>query len=246
MSISYIQRNEKPSLAYVYSDGAQPLVMFCGGYRSDMNGTKATYLEEKCKERGQAYIRFDYSGHGQSEGEFEDGKIGDWAQDALDIFDMINPDKAVIIGSSMGGWIALLLAQKRAQKLCGLIGIAAAPDFTDDMYARLTEEQREELVKNGFVKIPNDYSDEPYHYSQNFYDESKMHYLLDMPHIAPCPMRLFQGLDDTVVLPEHAYKIKDNYTGDVQVIEVEGGDHSLSRPEDLVRLDEMAARLSNP
>ena len=161
MSVQYLQREGKPDLAYIYTPPASagatlPLVMFLGGYRSDMQGTKAEYLEQQCKARGQAYVRFDYSGHGQSQGEFDDGTIGSWLGDATDILDHVASGPVVLVGSSMGGWIALLLAQKRAAMMHALIGIAAAPDFTEDIYCRLNGAQRQELEENGVAYVPND------------------------------------------------------------------------------------------
>ncbi|MBX2833974.1 MAG: alpha/beta hydrolase [Micavibrio sp.] len=244
MNVSTLKRSGKPDLAYVYSAGAEPLLMFCGGYRSDMQGTKATWLEERCRARGQAYLRFDYGGHGQSAGLFEDCTIGSWADDAADILSHINPESVIIIGSSMGGWIALLLAERFKEIAKALIGINAAPDFTDDMFDKLSPDQKIALKRDGFVKVPNQYSDEPYHYSQDFYDESKAHYLLDAPRTAPCKMRMFQGLADNVVLPEHAAKIQEIYEGDIETIYVEGADHSLSRPADLELIDDMVKSVS--
>lgn len=245
MEISYLKREAKPDLAYIYSEGSLPLVIFCGGYRSDMMGTKASYLEAQCKARGQAYVRFDYSGHGQSEGLFEEGTIGSWADDAVAIFDMIAPKSCIVVGSSMGGWIGLLLAQRRAEHIKGYIGIAPAPDFTEDMYAKFSEEQQCELKAQGFVKIPNDYSDEPYHYSYAFYTEAKAHLLLHKQYQVPYPMRLLQGLDDSVVLPEHAKRVASCFQGDVSLELIKGGDHSLSRDEDLERLDTLIRELSS-
>ena len=245
MSVSYIQREGHPDIAYVYSDGVEPLVVFCGGYRSDMAGKKATYLEAQCKARGQAYLRFDYGGHGESGGKFEEGTIGSWRDDMLAVFEHINPDRAILVGSSMGGWMALMLMHSYPEKVKGFIGIAPAPDFTEDMFQRLSAEHKEALARDGFVKVPNEYSDEPYHYSMMFYDESKQHYLLDEKRIAPCPMRILQGLDDIVVLPEHAERIKAQYEGDVSITLVEGGDHSLSRPKDLELIDAEVRALSD-
>ena len=200
MNISYLTREGKPDLAYVHTQGHEPLIMFCGGYRSDMNGTKATSLETYCKETRRSYLRFDYSGHGQSQGEFNQGTIGAWLQDALDILDYIASKEVIIIGSSMGGWIALLLAHARPELIKAYIGIAPAPDFTEDMYARLSEEQKNTMQSKGYVEIPNDYSDEPYHYSTAFHEEAKTHYLLNTKQNAPCPMRILQGEKDIVVL----------------------------------------------
>lgn len=245
-----LEREGKPNLAYIYTsgqgDGAKlPLVMFCGGYRSDMNGTKANYLETQCAARGQGYVRFDYSGHGQSEGQFEDGTIGSWAQDAMDILDHVANGPVIVVGSSMGGWIALLLAKERSGTVQGVVGIAAAPDFSEDLFDRLTPQQQEVLMTEGFVEVPNDYSDTPYHYTKAFYEEAKAHLLLDTPRVIDFPMRLLQGMQDQDVPWETAVKIQKNYSGaDVDVLFVDDGDHSLSRPEDLELINREIMSLS--
>ena len=236
---SILERTDKPNLAYHFTpagkDGADlPIVMFCGGYRSDMNGTKATYLEEQCKARGQGYVRFDYSGHGESEGAFEDGTIGSWADDACDVLDHVANSPVILVGSSMGGWIALILAKRRAGKVQGVVGLAAAPDFTEDFFGRFTPEQQETLMSTGFVEIPNDYSDQPYHYTKKFYEEAKTHLLLTEHQHIDFPVRLIQGMKDKDVPWETAVKIEKNYKGaEVDILFVEDGDHRLSRPEDL-------------
>ena len=242
MSISYLKREGQPDIAYVYKTGQVgndlPLVMFCGGYRSDMEGTKALYLQTLCEGRGQAFARFDYTGHGASAGAFEDGTIGSWAADAAAVLDHVMvqdgaPQKVLIVGSSMGGWIVLLLAKLRATAICGLIGIAAAPDFTEDMFGRLSGEQRAEMAEVGFIKVPNDYSDEPYHYSQRFYEEAKAHLLFGTAQDAHFPMRLIHGKRDVDVPYQLALKTKEAYSGDVEILFVDDGDHRLSRPQDL-------------
>lgn len=242
--VQKLPRPGQPGLAYVYTESAGegkklPLLMFCGGYRSDMNGTKALYLEERCRSRGQAFLRFDYSGHGQSEGRFADGTIGAWAQDATDILNHVSPaGPAILAGSSMGGWIALLLALNWKGTLTGLVGIAAAPDFTEEVHARLSNAQKKELDEKGIVRAENDYSDEPYEFTHALYDEAKKHMVLDRPRRIDCRMILIQGMKDKDVPWETAVKIQKTFsTGDVDVVFVEDGGHRLSRPEDLEVID---------
>ncbi|MCB1562500.1 MAG: alpha/beta hydrolase [Alphaproteobacteria bacterium] len=249
--VSYLRRAGKPALAYRYSPpdpqkSHWPLVMFCGGYKSDMEGTKATWLEAQCRARGQGFLRFDYSGHGRSEGAFEDGTIGAWMEDALTILDEIAQGPVLLVGSSMGGWIALLLARARAGKVQGLIGIAAAPDFTEELYAlRLSDAQKIQLAEQGYAEIPNDYSDEPYHFTKNFYEEAKEHLLLTHSQTVDFPLRLIQGMQDKDVPWETALKIQKNYDGpEIDTIFVDDGDHSLSRPEDLTLIDKEIKSLS--
>lgn len=251
----YLERPGKPKLAYRYTPGVDgrggnegndlPLVMFCGGYRSDMNGTKAVYFEEQCAARGQGYVRFDYGGHGDSEGEFAEGTIGAWAEDARDILDHVASGPVIVVGSSMGGWMALLLAKARAEKIRGVVGIAAAPDFTEDIFARLTADQQAEVMSAGFVAVPNDYSDEPYHYTKAFYEEAKAHLLLGHAQEIDFPIRLVQGKRDLDVPWQMAEKIRMHYgEAHVDIVFVDDGDHKLSRPEDLALINGEIMKLS--
>ncbi|MGH1397670.1 MAG: alpha/beta hydrolase [Alphaproteobacteria bacterium] len=240
--VQYLKRNDKPDLAYIYSEGentALPIVIFCGGYASDMQGTKAVYFENACKARGQSYLRFDYSGHGQSGGAFADGTIGTWAADALAIFDHIVKDHwCVIVGSSMGGWIGLLLANKREEQLAGYIGIAAAPDFTEELFhERLNNEQRETVMQDGRVLIPNDYSDDPYVFTRELFEDGKENCLLRDKHVPSYPMHLFQGMEDNDVHPDTANAIQKAYGGGVEITFIKDGDHRLSRPQDLEAIE---------
>jgi pimeloyl-ACP methyl ester carboxylesterase len=243
MNIQYLERSGRPRLAYVYTRGTNkqlPPVVFLGGYRSDMSGTKATYLEQQCKSRGQTFLRFDYSGHGASEGKFSDGTIGAWKQDAQDIINHVIKEPAILVGSSMGGWMALLFAIARPDLVKGLIGIAAAPDFTEEIYSHLTTAQKIELEKTGRVSVPNDYSDEPYHFTKAFYQEAKHHMVLDTPRTFDFPVRLIQGKQDKDVPWHTALKIQKNFTSpDFDILLIEDGDHRLSRPEDLETIGRM-------
>jgi len=256
MSVQYISNNDGLKLAYVYSPGAGPTVMFCGGYRSDMGGTKAVYLEAQCKARGQAYVRFDYSGHGDSEGSFEEGRIGSWAADAIAILDQVVDPPAptasarqggdvVLVGSSMGGWMAFLAAFVRPERVKGIVGIAAAPDFTEEIYARLSAAQKQQLEDEGFAAVENDYSDEPYYYSRDFYKEAKAHMVLTRSPNWDFPVHLLQGREDKDVLPETAVRICEAFGGvTVDVTYVDDGDHRLSRPQDLVLIDGLVQDMS--
>lgn len=244
MQVQYLERSGKPELAYIHTPAGAarkyPAVMFMGGYRSDMTGTKATYLEGVCKARGQGYLRFDYSGHGASGGRFEEGTVGSWREDALDILEHVfGSQPVVLVGSSMGGWIALLCALARAGQVRGLIGIAAAPDFTEDLYRnRLDDDQRKVLMDTGKVEIPNDYSDEPYHFTRAIYEEAKKHLLLNRKQAVDFSIRLIQGLQDKDVPWETAVRIQNAFEPpDMDIVFVEDGDHSLSRPEDLELID---------
>lgn len=250
MDVHYLEREHKPTLAYhtIPADGAGkslPTVIFMGGYRSDMTGTKATYLEKQCAARGQAYVRFDYRGHGESDGIFADSTIGDWLEDALAIFDLTVKKKAIIVGSSMGGWIALLTGLLREHKIAGLIGIAAAPDFTEELYSRLSDAQKQALEEHGIAHIPNDYSDEPYIYKKSFYEEAKSHLILEQKHNVKFPIRLIQGMQDADVPWETALKIQKAFDNkELDVVMIDDGDHRLSRPQDLEIIDREIESLS--
>lgn len=151
------------TLAYHHTPGRQPGILFCGGFMSDMTGTKALALEALARERGQAFTRFDYRGHGQSSGAFRDGTIGRWKSDALAVLDAITDGPVIVVGSSMGGWIALLVALARPERVAGLVGIAAAPDFTEDlMWAEFDETVRRTLTTERVYLEPSEYSEEPY------------------------------------------------------------------------------------
>ena len=254
--VSMLKRESAPDLAYIFTPPEEkglklPIVMFCGGYRSDMEGTKATYLENQCIKRGQGYVRFDYRGHGSSDGIFEDSGIGDWSKDAQDVFDHVCShypgQPVVVVGSSMGGWIALLLAKARSGIVQGLVGIAAAPDFTEEMFeTRLNEEQRAELMEKGVTHVENDYSDEPYIFTKEFYEEAKKHLLLSAPQNITFPIRLVQGMLDKDVPWESAVKIQKSFTGaEVDIVFVDDGDHRLSRPEDMELIDREIISLSD-
>jgi len=238
--VQYLTKADGTRLAYVYSPASDqgaglPTVMFCGGFKSDMMGKKATYFEAQCRARGQAYVRFDYAGHGMSDGAFKEGTIGDWFGDALAVFDEIIDGPVVIVGSSMGGWIALLLAEARAERIKGLIGVAAAPDFTVRLYEEeLSDEHRAAISDQGYVEIPNDYGDEPYVFTQALFDDGKQNLVLDRNHTHDYSITLFHGLRDATVPKEVPMAIKDRYSGGpLDVVYIDDGDHSLSRPQDL-------------
>lgn len=243
MTVQYLTRNQKPRLAYVHTPAGEagralPLVMFCGGYRSDMQGTKATYLEQQCRARGQAYLRFDYSGHGMSEGTFEEGTISQWLEDALAIFDHVAKGPVILVGSSMGGWIAMLVARARTGLVQGLVGIAAAPDFTEDLYAAMDDEQKDAFEKAGSAQITNDYSDTPYTFTKAFYEDGRKNLILNTAQAIDYSVHLIQGMLDRDVPWETAVKIQKMYAGrEVDIVFIDDGDHRLSRPEDLELID---------
>ena len=237
-------------LAYHYTPPKNtdlPTVVFLGGFMSDMQGSKATEFERLCTERGQGYLRFDYSGHGQSEQEFTQGTIGIWAKDAYDLISAVTEDQPLIlVGSSMGGWIALLTALRLKSQVQSIIGIAAAPDFTKEMHdERLTEVQKQEVSENGITYIPSDYG-APYPITKALLEDGKTHCLLHDKINLECPVRLLQGTEDHIVPSDKPERIAKALTSiDVSIEWFEGGDHSLSRPEDIQKIDACIQSLSS-
>ena len=218
-------------LAYRRLAGAGPTVVFLGGLRSDMTGTKASHLDAWARARGQALLRFDYSGHGASDGRFEDGTIGDWAEDAAAAIARLTEGPLVLVGSSMGGWIALLLARAQPERLAGLVTVAAAPDFTEDlMWAGFTAAQRAELAAAGQVALPSDYG-APMIITRRLIEDGRSRLVLRDPLALPFPTRMFQGTADTDVDMAVALRLLGHATGDdIRLTLVKGADHSFSSP----------------
>ena len=243
-STGRLDRGDGVELAWARHEGRGPTVVFLPGFRSDMTGDKATALAAFCAERGQAMLRFDYSGHGASGGRFEDGTIGRWTDDALAVIDRLTDGPLVLVGSSMGGWIALLAALARPDRVAALIGIAAAPDFTEAlMWQAMTFEQRATLMRDGVLHAPSQYG-EPYPITRALIEDGRTRLLLDAPIALDCPVRLLHGQEDPDVPWELALRIAERVTGrDVQVILVKDGDHRLSRPQDLALLRQTLAPL---
>ncbi|WP_306417835.1 alpha/beta fold hydrolase [Roseinatronobacter sp. S2] len=188
------------SLAYARTDGDGPGIVFLGGFKSDMSGTKALFLQDWAKANGRAFLRFDYSGHGQSSGAFTDGCIGDWAEDAIAVLDELTAGPQVLVGSSMGGWIALLVARARPARVHGIVGIAAAPDFTEDsMWPQLTPAQQQQVLQTGQTTLPNDYDDQPYILTRRLFEDGKTRLVLRDPLPLPFRVRLLQGTGDEAV-----------------------------------------------
>ena len=225
-------------LAYHYTPGRPPGVMFLTGFKSDMDGGKALALEAHCRVRGQAFLRFDYRGHGQSSHEFEEGCIGDWAADAVAVLDAVTDGPQILVGSSMGGWIMLLAALARPERIAGLVGLAAAPDFTEDlMWNEFDDAQKEGLSRDGFIEIPNCYDAEPYRIMMRLIEDGREHLLLRSSIALDVPVRLIQGMEDEDVPWETALRLQEKLTSaDVDVTLVKDGGHRLSEPQDLDRL----------
>lgn len=230
--VDYLERKNKPDLAYIHTKGSGPAIVFLGGFKSDMHGTKAEYFEAQAKAACREYLRLDYSGHGLSYGKFEDGTIGSWAEDARDVIEHLGLRDIILVGSSMGGWISLLLAQ-RMIGVKAIVGIAAAPDFTKSLYEKhLSPQQREEMNRNGLVKIPNEYSDEPYIFTKALIDDGAENSVLDRDGKIGCPIHLVQGKQDPDVPWETAELIKEKFP-QTKITYINDGDHRLSKPDEL-------------
>ena len=224
-------------VAYERHPGRGPEVMFLGGFASDMTGTKALYLEAHCRAAGRAFTRFDYRGHGASSGRFVDGTIGDWTADALAVLDRVVEGPVVLVGSSMGGWIMLLVALARPERVKGLVGIATAPDFTERLIRGvLTAEQAAVLAREGVLLQSSDYG-EPLPITARLLDEGREHLLLDAPIAIGCPVHLLHGQADRDVPFGLALELADRLESRQVTLElVKDGDHRLSREADLRRL----------
>tara|TARA_Y100001960_G_scaffold328645_1_gene417982 strand:+ start:2137 stop:2901 length:765 start_codon:yes stop_codon:yes gene_type:complete len=226
------------TIAYYTHSGKSPGVVFCGGFNSDMTGTKAIALEAHCLASGRAFTRFDYFGHGESSGELADGTIGRWKEDTIAIIDQVTAGPQIVVGSSMGGWIMLLVALERPSRVCGLLGIAPAPDFTEDlMWAKFDEPIRDVLRREGVYLRPPDYGDEPYAITMKLIEDGRRHLLLRNPLRVACPLRILQGMNDPDVPWKHALKLVKAYQGDdAQLTFIKNGDHRLSEPTNIALL----------
>ena len=225
---------------------ARPGLMFLGGFMSNMSGGKAQVLEAYAAAEGRAFLRFDYRGHGQSSGRFEDATIGDWTGDALAMLDEMTEGPQILVGSSMGSWIMLLVALTRPDRIAALVGIAAAPDFTEDLiWARATPAQRRALERVGYVENSSAYSEQPYRITRRLIEEGRNHLLLHKPIPLACPVRLIHGLADPDVPWQTSLRLAEALEStDVEVTLVKGGGHRLSEPPDLARLQRVIAALS--
>jgi pimeloyl-ACP methyl ester carboxylesterase len=216
-------------IAYHLTAGAGPCVVFLGGLKSDMEGTKAVHLEDWARAKGRAYLRLDYSGHGQSSGTFEQGCIGDWHADTLGALDALTQGAVVLVGSSMGGWQALLAARARPERIAGLVTIAAAPDFTEDgWWDGFDAAQRAQLAAQGRIALPSDYM-EPYIVTKHMIEDGRAHLVLRDPLELPCAVRMLQGTADTAVSVATATRLLAHASSpDMQLLLVKDADHRFS------------------
>ena len=233
VSLNFHKPDQNRKIAYKKINGKlsnKTGIMFLGGLASNMEGTKANHLEKWCQSIENSYIRFDYTGHGQSNGEFTDGSIEAWYQDALTVLDDLTCGKQILVGSSMGGWIALLLAKNRPNKIHSIIGIAAAPDFTEDlMWNNFSEEEKKKIRNEGVLLQNSEYSDEPYKISRNLIFNSKNCLVLRDELELNFPVRLLQGTDDKDVPVNTSIKLINHILcKDAKLEIIKGADHSFS------------------
>jgi pimeloyl-ACP methyl ester carboxylesterase len=228
-------------LAYRLRSGAGPVIVFLPGYMSDMQGSKAIALDAWAAGSGRAMLRLDYAGCGASDGRFVDGTLASWRDDVLLLIDALVEGPVVLVGSSMGGWLALLVALARPERVAGLVGIAAAPDFTEWGF---TDADKALLLTEGRIEEPTAYGDQPYVTTRGFWESGQALRLLDAPIAIDCPVRLLHGQGDDDVPWETALRIAALVrSSDVQTLLIKDGDHRLSRDGDIALLIRTVASL---
>jgi pimeloyl-ACP methyl ester carboxylesterase len=224
--------SETRHLAYDQTTGRGPGIVFLGGFHSSKEGTKANFLEGWARRQRRAFLRFDYSGHGASAGEFEDGTIGQWCEDASNIIDGLTDGPQILVGSSMGGWIACLLIRQKPERFAGLVTIAAAPDFTEERYwSTFDADTRSRLLSEGSVQVQSPYDDEPYTITRALIEDGRNHLVLTRPLHLPCPTRFLHGTEDAAIPVSTAQRLFEHATGDdIRLSLVKGADHRFSTP----------------
>ncbi|MDR3436978.1 alpha/beta hydrolase [Telmatospirillum sp.] len=233
-----LARADGSTIAYNRLTGKNPGIVFLHGFRSDRTGNKAMALEAFCRSRGQAFVRFDAMGHGESSGHFEDGSIGRWADDAVAVLDALTEGPQILVGSSMGGWLMLLAALERRSRIAGLLGLAAAPDFTEELiFAALSDQQKQTLLRHGSVMVDEGDGMEPYSVTRRLIEDGRQHLLLQAPINLTCPIRLIHGQRDDSVPWRTALRLQaDLASDDVAVTLVKSSGHRLSEAADLERM----------
>jgi len=236
---SILEPGDGRRLAYHHLPGAQPTVVFLGGLSSNMNGTKALFLEAHCRDRGQAFLRLDYQGHGESSGEFLDGGIGPWSDDALAVIQHACRGPLILIGSSMGAWIMLRVARRvQPHRVVALIGLAAAVDFSEDLlWPGLSATEQSRLLADGFIERTSQYADGPWRIGLALIEDGRRHLQLREPIPLRCPVRLLHGLEDQDIPWRTSLRLLEMIeSSDVRLTLIKGGDHRLSSEANLALL----------
>lgn len=239
-SSAILSREGGATIAYDRLSGKNPGIIFLHGFRSDKNGGKALAIERFCKKRGQAFLRLDVSGHGQSSGAFEDGTIGEWTDDIVAAIDHLTDGPQIIVGSSMGGWLGLLAALARPERIAGFMGIAAAPDFVEDLiFDTLSDAEKNELAQKGSITLPSDEEGfPPPTLKAGFFEEARRHFLLRSTIPLSCPVRLIQGQkDDSVPWRRALVLVEKLLSDDVVLTLAKNGGHRLNEPQDMMRME---------
>ncbi|TAK98022.1 MAG: alpha/beta hydrolase [Rhodospirillaceae bacterium] len=236
ISPSRLSTPDGNTLVFEKIEGASPGVVFLHGLKSDRHGNKANALASYCSKRGYGFLCYDMYGHGESSGRFEDGGPSRWRDDAVAVLDKLTRGPQILVGSSMGGWVMLLAALARPDRIAGLIGIAVAPDFTN-MPMELSDAQRDQLARDGAVNLESSYIEEPMHISRHLIEDGNRNLLLGGPIAVTCPVRLLHGQCDDSVPWQRSMRVAECLAGgDVETILIKDGDHRLSRDGDLALL----------
>lgn len=239
---SFLKTEQGKKISYRYLVGKKGFTfLFMHGTLSDKNASKSFFIEDYCKKNELGFVAFDFEGHGQSSGEYTDATIGSWLENALEVVDNVSKDdNLVLVGSSMGGWISLLVAQERPERVGGLVGLAAAPDFTVDLWEGFSQEQRNEINKKGVIYIPNGWTEKGDPWTKALFEEAEKHLLLNKKEgiNITCPVTLIQGMKDDCVPMETSLKLMRNIKSDnVKVVLLKNSGHRLSEPDELLILE---------
>jgi pimeloyl-ACP methyl ester carboxylesterase len=244
---SVLKLTDGSTIAYHRHRGAPPNIVFFGGFMSDMTGTKAMVLDAWCRKAGHTFLRFDYRGHGASSGRFEEGTIGGWTEDALAVIDRLTEGPQILVGSSMGAWIMLLVALARPERVKALLGVACAADFTETMlWQGMDELTQARLQRQGLVYLPACYEDQPaYPITLRLIEEGRQHLLLNTDTLPiTCPVRLLHGMQDVDVTWQTSTQVAERLqSDDVRVILAKDGEHTMSREKDLTLLTDLLSEL---
>ena len=239
-----ISRTDGERIAYIKRSGSAPGIVWLGGFKSEMTATKATALDAWAARHDHAYVRFDYFGHGNSSGTFRNGTITRWRDDALAVLDKLTSGPQILVGSSMGAWLALLVALARPERTVGLLLIAPATDFTEALlWNRLDSDARREILDRGEWLRPSLYDPKPYPITRILIEDGREHLLLDGLIAVHCPVRIVQGMADPDVPYEHAMKLVTVLGPDTQITLVKNGDHRLSKPHEIELIEDVLSNL---